>query len=578
MRPMRKSINWKRKHTLLSLSALPVATVLIFLVLPFIEPSEERKLSAAAVLEYESCYVLEADGRPLLYVNDIAWGSSATDISTSPDSLAWNRMRLTGCWIYRYLAFPVCRGHLVAADPDVRTDSVLTRLNAHADTLVARNIVGLENENKRIDHIVHQLYYYLDVHNVNDEGYNSIATLAWKMTEERAKRIRALEALKGVEAGTTLKLRLLQRYTLVYRDTLNDSICRVPCEMVEKDTVKRQVILQTLDGDMPDAATALYNNSMTADYISRLVAAEKPKRPMVTYRGETENGKRNGHGVLVSHLNNLYYDGMWKDNQRHGFGFALDSIGRLYVGEWKENKYQGERVTYTEERIYGIDVSRFQHEIGRKRYSIDWKNVRIRHLGTISKKRVKGSVDYPVDFVYIKCTEGKSVRNRYYRSDYAGARSAGFRVGSYHFFSLKSSAEAQALYFLGEARFSKGDFPPVLDVEPTGKQIREAGGTTVLFKKIRVWLDIVERRTGVRPILYVSQTFVNRYLHEAPDIVKNYRVWIARYGEYKPDVRLAIWQLSPDGRVAGIHGHVDINVFNGYRDEYEDFLDAQSIR
>ena len=118
----------------------------------------------------------------------------------------------------------------------------------------------------------------------------------------------------------------------------------------------------------------------------------------------------------------------------------------------------------------------------------------------------------------------------------------------------------------------------MLDVEPMPSQIRKMGGTGVMFNHIRTWMNIVQQRTGVRPILYVSQTFVNRYLSLAPDIKKNYDVWIARYGEYKPDVRLVYWQLCPDGRVKGIHGEVDINVFNGYRSQYDEFINNQTIR
>ena len=88
----------------------------------------------------------------------------------------------------------------------------------------------------------------------------------------------------------------------------------------------------------------------------------------------------------------------------------------------------------------------------------------------------------------------------------------------------------------------------------------------------------MEQRVGVRPILYVNQSFVTRHLAEAPDIKRDYQIWIARYGEYKPDVRLAIWQLSPDGRVSGIHGEVDINVFNGYRDQFEEFVEQHKIQ
>ena len=59
----------------------------------------------------------------------------------------------------------------------------------------------------------------------------------------------------------------------------------------------------------------------------------------------------------------------------------------------------------------------------------------------------------------------------------------------------------------------------------------------------------------------------------APDLGDNYFVWIARYGEYMPHFKLTYWQLSPDGRVRGIRGDVDINVYNGYENQYHQFLE-----
>ena len=98
------------------------------------------------------------------------------------------------------------------------------------------------------------------------------------------------------------------------------------------------------------------------------------------------------------------------------------------------------------------------------------------------------------------------------------------------------------------------------------------GGADELMSRIRTFLSIVERRTGMRPILYVSQSFVNRYMQNASDIKSKYNVWIARYGEYKPDVKLVYWQLAADGRVSGITGEVDINVFNGYQGQWDEFI------
>ena len=182
---------------------------------------------------------------------------------------------------------------------------------------------------------------------------------------------------------------------------------------------------------------------------------------------------------------------------------------------------------------------------------------------------------------------GFSSQHRYVRvgewqrdvyKDYAAARSRGYPVGSYHFFSPATGGAVQAAAFLAHTRFQKGDLPPVLDLEPLPSQVARMGGAAEMWERARDWLRVVERRTGMRPMLYIGQQFVNRYLDAAPDIKRDYPVWIARYGEYKPDVRLWVWQLAPDGRVAGIHGAVDINVFNGYGNEFRRWLERVGRR
>lgn len=283
-----------------------------------------------------------------------------------------------------------------------------------------------------------------------------------------------------------------------------------------------------------------------------------------------------GHGIYHSH-DGVFYQGQFADDEIDGFCVAIDDE-KLRIGEWVAGRYRGQKLNFTTERIYGIDISRYQHGKGRKYIPIHWKKLRIRSLGNISKKRITGDVDYPVSFVYIKSTEGVSVHNRYYLADSRAARANGFKCGAYHFFSTKSSGTAQAGYFLRNSVFKRGDLPPVLDVEPTHKQIVQMGGVEAMFASVRSWLRIVQQHTGVRPVLYVNQTFVNKYLGQAPDIKNDYNIWIARYGEYKPDVHLVFWQLCPDGHVQGITGDVDINVFNGYSQQFRQFLSTDCIK
>lgn len=300
-----------------------------------------------------------------------------------------------------------------------------------------------------------------------------------------------------------------------------------------------------------------------------------------TYIGDFSGLKAEGHGAYVL-PDGSYFEGHWDNDMREGFGLELLQHGKneqqLRVGEWNKNRFMGERMKYTTERIYGIDIARYQHGKGRKKYNINWNQMRITYLGRRGQKNVSGTSDYPVSFVFIKSTEGITIRNPYYASDYLKARQHNIHIGAYHFFSVRTTGSAQANYFLRNTMFKDGDLPPVLDVEPSDAQIQQMGGIDNLFSHIRTWLKIVESKVGVKPILYVNQRFVNLYLSQAPDIKHDYRIWIARYSEYKPDVHLAFWQLCPDGKVAGITGDVDINVFNGYKSAFEEFLENETIK
>ena len=397
---------------------------------------------------------------------------------------------------------------------------------AHPDTIIKDTMPDLSDEFK----------YYFDRHNVMDEGYEMVAAFAngKRLTIEPARRLTVWNVgtwRHRIHEGTSLTV-----------DTAGFTIVGT----FEGDSIKTGLRIDTLG----------------------------------TYLGDFRGTTPNGHGAFIA--DGSYFEGHWTDNQRDGFGLQLtvsaNEEPRLQVGEWKKDRFWGERMKYTSERIYGIDIARYQHGKGRHKLPIKWKELGISYLGHKNHKNVHGKADYPVSFIFIKSTEGVTITNKFYADDYAQARKHHIPIGAYHFFSLKTSGAAQAQHFIKHTKFQKGDLPPVLDVEPSDAQIRAAGGPEKMFQQIRIWLHMVTGRCGVPPILYINQMFINKYLGMAPDIKRDYDVWIARYGEYKPDVRLAFWQLCPDGRVHGITGDVDINVFNGYKTQFDEFVANKSIK
>ena len=293
-----------------------------------------------------------------------------------------------------------------------------------------------------------------------------------------------------------------------------------------------------------------------------------------TYEG-TFNARLQAEG-LGSYQAKAYefYFGEWKNGLRQGWGFSSRPGELIHSGVWRKGKFRGERVVYTADRVYGIDISRYQHEVKGRVHGIDWKNLRITYLA--KDRPVQGEVDYPVSYVYIKSTQGDDILNRYYKNDSRQARKHGIPVGSYHFFSTKMSGAKQAAHFLKHSKVLENDLPPMLDVEPSDRRVARMGGDEELIRQMKIWLQIVERATGKRPVIYSYQRFIDEHLAQSPELLHEYPVWVARYGVYKPYYRLLHWQLSPTGHVQGIQGEVDINVFNGTKEQFRDYLHSMT--
>ena len=193
--------------------------------------------------------------------------------------------------------------------------------------------------------------------------------------------------------------------------------------------------------------------------------------------------------------------------------------------------------------VHGIDVSHHQE-------NIDWK--------------VLKSVQYaqfPVRFVFVKATEGGDFKDKAFDYNFAEADSMHFIRGAYHFYNPNTDPVKQANFFIENVELKAGDLPPVLDIEKKPKNVEK------LKKDLLVWLNRVEKHYKVKPILYTSYKFKNKYLSDS--VFNTYPYWIAHY--YVDSVRYEgewkFWQHNDAGTLPGIDELVDLNVFNGSMSE-----------
>lgn len=184
----------------------------------------------------------------------------------------------------------------------------------------------------------------------------------------------------------------------------------------------------------------------------------------------------------------------------------------------------------------GIDVSHHQGEI-------DWE-----------KLMTKSGFDTLIHFVYCKATEGNTHFDRQWVRNRSILNEMGIPNGAYHFFTSKEPAIPQAQHFLNRWVKRDIDLPPVLDVETEGFSDAE------LIASMKVWLDYVEKMSGMRPIIYTS---LNYFETKFQNDFLNYKFWIAAYSKRPAcidDKRIIHWQYSESERLPGIREKVDLNV------------------
>lgn len=205
------------------------------------------------------------------------------------------------------------------------------------------------------------------------------------------------------------------------------------------------------------------------------------------------------------------------------------------------------------------------------------------HQKNMNLKAVLEQTD--TSFVICKSTEGINFVDKYCNSFMSTARSAGKQVGFYHFARPEwNSARAEADFFV---RQTKGYFNvgiPVLDWESSAKW-------NVAWAK--EWLDRVESLTGVKPVIYMSESVVNAYNWKAVADA-GYGLWVARYRDYsidrnydmstcgkKPVVKwwsfYMMWQWTSVGRLDGYSGNLDCDVFYGDKAAWDAYVRCADI-
>nr|WP_295462876.1 GH25 family lysozyme [Mesorhizobium sp.] len=206
--------------------------------------------------------------------------------------------------------------------------------------------------------------------------------------------------------------------------------------------------------------------------------------------------------------------------------------------------------------IHGTDVSKYQT-------AVDW-----------AAARAKG-----ISFAFVKATEGGDRVDDNFHEHWRNARAAGIPRGAYHFFYFCRPAAEQAEWFIRNVPRERGSLPPVLDMEwnPLSPTCTLRPPPETVRSEMRIFLNIVQKHYGKRPIIYTDPAFFDR---NGLNAFRGYHFWLRstaghpteKYGDHP----FVFWQYTGTGTVPGVPGDADINVFNGSASGWRAWLKANA--
>jgi len=277
------------------------------------------------------------------------------------------------------------------------------------------------------------------------------------------------------------------------------------------------------------------------------------------YIGKVRKNVPDGPGIMQLE-GGAVLAGTWKNGKKYGIFRESDNRGKSTFTLWENDvcvglantpkclKYRGK--TVFQNGMFGIDVSKYQPEY--------WGAMAIcvNDNGTLASD-IKVAQWIPIEFVIIKASGGRADIDRQYQYHSEMAEILDIPQGAYHVINTGVDISRQVDVFLQQIEEVKLAFPPILDIEGSTLEIPQATFERWEPKYIE-WLELVEQRSGIRPMIYCCHNFYKAYAKGSR--LEKYDFWIADYSYREIPETCRLRQISEHGRISGWDAEVDIDV------------------
>lgn len=207
-------------------------------------------------------------------------------------------------------------------------------------------------------------------------------------------------------------------------------------------------------------------------------------------------------------------------------------------------------------------------------------------ISSWQKNLIVSNLHDDTEFIIVKATGGNGYMNPYFSYHIEQSVAHGKLIGAYHYArekEYKGTPASEAEHFL----------------KTVGKYINRAVLALDWEEELNLgpnwalqWLDYVYNKTGIKPLLYTSQSVCSSYDWSAV-ATSGYKLWLAQYANTNPTGYQGtpwrkgsigafnaptIHQYSGNGTIAGYSGPIDLNKFYGTATDWRQLATGGSVQ
>ncbi len=198
----------------------------------------------------------------------------------------------------------------------------------------------------------------------------------------------------------------------------------------------------------------------------------------------------------------------------------------------------------TNNTMVGIDISKWQGEVDFQKVKDAGCEFVILRIGVMKDK------------------DSDLVMDNTFRENYKNAKAVGLKVGIYVYSEANNvkTAVSNAEFIIDALNGDKLDFPVAFDWESWSYFNSMQMNLHMLNEMYDAFSKRLEQN-GYETMLYASQNYLNNVWLD----LKDYTLWVARYSTNLPEItnenKYILWQNASTGRIDGIEGDVDLDIY-----------------